>query len=119
MPYYAYLSLNKEERRTYLEDNKKKEVLEDSELNGIEYLVVYKQYSKSYQRSTGRAGNLFLYINKKEKIKIFWHGAERRTKWIEYGEREWPRMKTIPQEIKDRVKEFEGFINLRNKLIKT
>ena len=77
---------------------------------GEGYFIYYKPYSKRVEKLTKRAGNVYVCIHKPE------NGSCGKEYWIKYSDKEWPRMKTIPQHIKDRALAFRDFYTLKEKI---
>jgi hypothetical protein len=82
------------------------DVLEEGE----DYFIYYKPYSKFIEKTTGRDGNIYVCLRPKKKK------AGQEDYWVEYSDKEWPRMKTVPQHIKDRAKGFRDFYTLKAKI---
>jgi len=86
--------------------NNKLEMIEEGE----GYFVYYKPYSRIVEKLTKRAGNVYVCINRPG---AHVHGREY---WIEYSDKEWPKMKTIPPHIKEKALAFRTFYTLKEKI---
>lgn len=89
------------------QDHSKCEMIEE----GDGYFIYYKPYSKIAEKLTKRAGNVFVCILKPKKSTAV------KEYWIEYSDREWPKMSTIPEHIRERALAFRTFYTLKEKLI--
>ena len=90
--------------------NNKLEMIEEGE----DYFIYYKPYSRTVEKLTKRGGNVFVCINR-GRPPLGWH-ADGKEYWVEYSDKEWPKMKTIPPSIKERALAFRTFYTLKEKI---